>query len=332
MSINSILYLLSSAIVVSFSVAWIAALTQWLLLKALSAVDKGNLSRRSSKFWFTLGVWPLSLGFFLILFSVVFACLTSASYLYDHCLEHQGHPHLCFSHIAHNLPGGVIFWGILSLGLVMTFVSGAHVYRQKLLTRKLVADAMLSQSLSNDHGQISVLPSAWPAAFTAGWLAPRPYLTFAALDRLSQEEMSIVLSHELEHTRNRDPLRMLLLQVCEFWLPGARLIRRSWEMRRELECDNASIRSGFRPTQVAKAILKLREALTTFGTQDAIMSYSPRETRSLKYRVQSLLSGNTPETTGGHSILWVALTIFVALLFGHDPIHHILESFLGWLS
>ena len=111
MNINSILYLLSSAIVVSFSVAWIAALTQWLLLKALSALDKGNLSRRSSKFWFTLGVWPLSLGFFLILFSVVFACLTSASYLYDHCLEHQGHPHLCFSHIAHNLPGGVFFLG-----------------------------------------------------------------------------------------------------------------------------------------------------------------------------------------------------------------------------
>jgi len=214
----------------------------------------------------------------------------------------------------------------------MMFVSGAHVYRQKLFTRRLVADAILSQSLSNDHGQISVLPSAWPAAFTAGWLAPRPYLTFAALDRLSQEEMSIVLSHELEHARNRDPLRMLLLQVCEFWLPGARLIRRSWEMRRELECDSASIRSGFRPTLVAQTILRLQEALTTFSTQSAVVSYSARDTRSVKCRVQSLLSGNTPETTGGHPVLWVAMTIFVALLFGYDPIHHILESFLGWLS
>ena len=332
MSINSILYLLSSAIVVSFSVAWIAALTQWLLLKALSAVDKGNLSRRSSNFWFTLGVLPLSLGGFLILFSVVLASLTSANYLYDHCLEHQGHPHLCFSHIAHNPPGGVIFWGILSLALVITFVSGARLYRQKLFTRRLVADAMLSQSLSNDHGQISVLPSALPAAFTAGLFAPRPYLTFAAMGKLSQEEMSIVLSHELEHARNKDPLRMLLLQFCESWLPGARLIRRSWEMRREVECDSASIRSGFKPTQVAQTILKLQEALTTFGTRGTVVSYSPRDTRSLKYRVQSLLSAGTKETPSGHPVLWVAMTIFVTLLFGHDPIHHILESFLGWLS
>ncbi len=331
MSINSIFYLLSSAIVVSFSVAWIAALIQWLLLKTLSALDKGNLSQRSSNFWFTLGVLPSSLGSILILFSIVFAGLGSANYLYDHCLEHQGHPHLCLSHIAHNPPDGVIFWGILSLGLVMTFVSGALVYRQKLFTRGLVADAMLSQPLSNDHGQIAVLPSALPAAFTAGWFAPRPYLTFAAMGKLSQEEMSIVLSHELEHARNRDPLRLLVLRICESWLPGARWIRRSWEMRREIECDSASLRSGFKPTQVAQTILKLQEALTTFGTQGAVVSYSSRDTRSLKYRVQSLLSAATIEIPGGQPVLWVAMTVFVTLLFGYDPIHHILESFLGWL-
>ena len=332
MSLNSIFYLLSSAIVVSLCISWIAALIQCMLLKTLSTLKKGTLPQRTSNFWFTLGVLPLGLGFFLILFSVVFASLTSANYLYDHCLEHQGHPHLCFSHIAHNPPGGVIFWGILSLGLVITFVSGARFYRQILFTRRLAADAMLSQSLSHDHGQISVLPSALPAAFTAGLFAPRPYLTFAAMGKLSQEEVSIVLSHELEHARNKDPLRMLFLQFCESWLPGARLIRQNWEMRREVECDSASIRSGFKPTQIAQTILKLQEALTIFGTQDAVVSYSSRDTRSLKYRVQSLLSGRSQEATEGPSVLWVAMTIFVALLFGHDPIHHILESFLGWLS
>jgi Zn-dependent protease with chaperone function len=332
MSINSIFYLLSSAIVIGFCVFWIVALIQCLLLKTLSALNKDSLSRRSSNFWFTLGILPLSLGSLLILFSVVFAWLTSASYLYDHCLQHQGHPHLCFSHISHNPPEGLIFWGILSLGFATAFVTGARVYRLTLSTRRVVAGAIFSQSLSDDRGQISVLPSALPAAFTAGLFAPRPYLTFAALDRLSQEEMSIVLSHELEHARNRDPLRMLLLQVCEPWLPGARLIRRSWEMRREVECDRASIRSGFRPTQVAKTIVKLQEALTTFGTQGAVVSYSPRDTRSLKHRVQSLLSAATKETPSGHPVLWVAMTIFITLLFGFDPIHHILESFLGWLS
>ncbi len=332
MSINSVLYLLSAAIVISFSVCWIAALIQWLLLGILGVLDKGNLSERSSNFWFTLGVFPLSLGAFLILFSVAFAWLSSVNYLYDHCLEHQGHPHLCLSHISHNPPGGFIFWGILSFGLTVMCVSGARLYRQRLFTRKLVADAMVSQTLSNDQGQISVLPSALPAAFTAGLFTPRPYLTFAAMGNLSQEDISIVLSHELEHARNRDPLRMLVLQFCESWLPGARFIRRSWELRREVECDSASLRSGFRPAQVAKAILKLREALTTFGTEGAVVSYSSRDTRSLKYRVQSLLSGATKETPSGHPALWVAVTIFVALSFGHDPIHHMLESFLGWLS
>jgi Zn-dependent protease with chaperone function len=332
MSINSIFYLLSSAIVIGFCVFWIVALIQCLLLKTLSALNKDSLSRRSSNFWFALGILPLSLGSLLILFSVVFAWLTSASYLYDHCLQHQGHPHLCFSHISHNPPQGLIFWGILSLGFAAAFVTVARVYRLTLSTRRVVAGAIISQSLSDDRGQISVLPSALPAAFTAGLFAPRSYLTFAAMGELSQEEMSIVLSHELEHARNRDPLRMLVLRICESWLPGARLILRRWELRREIECDSASIRSGFRPTRVAKAILKLQEALTTFRTQGAVLSYSATENCSVKYRVQSLLSGGSKEKSRGHPGLWVTMTIFITLLFGHDPIHHILESFLGWFS
>jgi Zn-dependent protease with chaperone function len=333
MSINSILYLLSSAIVIGFCVSWMVALIQWLLLRTLSALNKESLSRRSSNFWFTLGVLPLSLGSFLILFSVVFAWLTSARYLYDHCLQHQGHPHLCFSHISHNPPGGLVFWGILSLGLVVAFVSGTRAYRLTLSAQRLVAGAIFSQSLTDDRGQISVLPSALPAAFTAGLFAPRSYLTFAAMGKLSHEEMSIVLSHELEHARNRDPLRMLVLRICESWLPGARLILRRWEMRREVECDSASIRSGFRPTRVAQTILKLQEALTSFSTQGAVLAYSAREICNVEYRVQSLLSGGSEKNSGGHPVLWVAMmTIFVMFLFGHDPIHHILESFLGWLS
>ena len=332
MSTSSVLYLLSSAIVISVSVCWIAALIQWLILGILGALNKGNLSERSSNFWFTLGVFPLSLGASLILFSIVFAWLSSTNYLYDHCLEHQGHPHLCLSHITHNPPGGVIFWGVVSFGLTILFVSGARLYRQKLFTRRLLADAMVSQTLSNEHGQISVLPSALPAAFTAGLFTPRPYLTLAALGKLSQEDISIVLSHELEHARNRDPLRLLLLQLCESWLPGAQWIRRSWEMRREVECDSASLRSGFRPTQVVEAILKLREALTTFGTEGAVVSFAARESGNVKYRVQSLLSGKTLEETKGQPALWVAMTIFVTLWLGHEPIHHMLEIFLRWLS
>ncbi len=332
MSINSILYLLSSAIVIGFCVAWVAALIQYLLLKTLSTLNKASLSRRSSNFWFTLGVLPLSLGSLLILFSVVFAWLTSARYLYDHCLQDQGHPHLCFSHISHNPPGGLIFWGILSLGLVTAFVSGARVYRLTLSTRRLVAGAIFSQSLTDDRGQVSVLPSALPAAFTAGLFAPRSYLTLAAMAKLSQEEMSIVLSHELEHARNKDPLRMLVLRICESWLPGARLILRRWEMRREVECDSASIRSGFRPTRVAKAILKLQEALATFRTQGAVLAYSATDICSVEYRVHSLLSGGSEDKSGGHPVLWVTVTILVTLLFGYDSIHHLLESFVGWLS
>jgi hypothetical protein len=328
---DSVFYLLSVALVLGFCFSWVVALVRYPFLRILWALDKKGFSDRSSNFWFTLGVLPLGLGFCLMLFSVVFAWLSSANYLLDHCLEHQGHPHLCLNHITHNPPGGVVFWGILASGLIAAAVLGARISQQKLFTRRLIADAMDS-GLEDDHSWVAVLPSALPAAFTAGFFRPRPYLTVGAMERLSQEEMSIVVSHELAHARNRDPLRGLLLQMCESWLPGARWIRRRWEIRREVECDGASIRSGFKPKQVAHTILKLQEALTPFGSQDPVLSYSGREPGSLKYRVESLLSDRSQEAGQGPSVLWVAAAIFTALGFGHYEIHHILESFLGWLT
>jgi Zn-dependent protease with chaperone function len=52
-----------------------------------------------------------------------------------------------------------------------------------------------------------------PQAFCAGLLAPRVYVSTAAVASLRPEELGAVLAHEGHHARLRDPLRVLVART-----------------------------------------------------------------------------------------------------------------------
>jgi Zn-dependent protease with chaperone function len=82
------------------------------------------------------------------------------------------------------------------------------------------------------------------AAFCAGLLRPRVFVTGAMVASLADQELDAVLVHEAEHARRRDPLRRLAGRAAAdvlFWLP----LVGWWTSRRledaELAADRAAI-------------------------------------------------------------------------------------------
>jgi len=119
--------------------------------------------------------------------------------------------------------------------------------------------------------RIRCLAGSGATAFCAGLLAPRVYITAAAVTTLGPGALDAVLVHEAAHARRRDPLRRLLARAAAdtmFWLP----LVRWWSGRQaegaELSADQAAV--GYAGRQaVASALLAAGEV----GAPAAVAGY-----------------------------------------------------------
>jgi Zn-dependent protease with chaperone function len=124
------------------------------------------------------------------------------------------------------------------------------------LPRLPPADALVAAAHRSGAGEVVCLDDPAAAAFCAGLLRPRVFVTAGMVASLAADELAAVLVHEAEHARRRDPLRRLAARAAAdvlFWLPLV-----GWWSRRRLEdaelaADRAAIgRVGRSP--VARAL------------------------------------------------------------------------------
>jgi Zn-dependent protease with chaperone function len=111
---------------------------------------------------------------------------------------------------------------------------------------------------------VTVLATARPAAFTAGWMRPRTFISDGAVSRLSGAELKAVLAHEDHHRRRRDPLRLAVRRVLAetlFFLPGLRQLRATHDQLAEIAADrHANRTAGGDPRPLAAALLAFDSA------------------------------------------------------------------------
>ncbi len=96
------------------------------------------------------------------------------------------------------------------------------------------------------------------AAFTAGLLKPRIYVSELLVEVLDDRELEALLLHELQHCRSRDPARALVVTTLVdlvWWLPLARALERRVMTKIEFAADDAGARVG--RGSLASAILKV---------------------------------------------------------------------------
>jgi Zn-dependent protease with chaperone function len=83
-----------------------------------------------------------------------------------------------------------------------------------------------------------------PHAFCLGFWRPRIWLTSDLINLLSDEELTVVLAHEVYHCRRRDPLRLLIsraLKSAFFFLPLVGDLANFVELQQEIAADQSVI-------------------------------------------------------------------------------------------
>jgi hypothetical protein len=98
-------------------------------------------------------------------------------------------------------------------------------------------------------------------ALATGFLRPKVHVAPSLLELLEPAELRAVVAHEAAHVRHRDPLRILVAQVCtDLQWPAARAKQRqrSWLQALELARDaEAAAQPGIDPVALASAIVKV---------------------------------------------------------------------------
>ena len=144
-----------------------------------------------------------------------------------------------------------------------------HVRAQRRIVRGL--------PVVGAHQDAIVIASATPLAFCAGWLRPRIFVSRAAVEQLSADELDAVLAHERHHRARRDPLRLAVGRVlCHalFFLPVLRPLHARESEVAELRADAAAV-AEVDAAPLARALLVLG------ATGDGVVGVSPERVDSL---------------------------------------------------
>lgn len=310
--------LLLYVLVLSAATAWIVGIAAWPLIRRCQVRHRMELP---GNLWFLLGMVPFLAGMTVAAAALISATLKGLSLIADHCRLHPGHPHLCWEHA--QMPSSWLFWILLTgIGLLLLASALRVGYPLYSLERELGKSA-------ESAGSFLLVESNIPAAFVAGILRPRIYLTTRAFRLLSLDERRIVLFHEQEHVRRRDPLKLALLRLAGFLFPGFHRIEKRWKEAAEIECDWACRECGEEPAEISSTIVKLARFAREASTAPTL-AYALGGEPVLRQRVERLLSGIRPRTLQ-QARLTLVLVILALVSAGLSTSHHLLETILGTL-
>jgi beta-lactamase regulating signal transducer with metallopeptidase domain len=142
----------------------------------------------------------------------------------------------------------------------------------------------------------------------------RPYVLFAAstVERLSSGERRAVLEHELAHLTHWDAVVVtaVIWLTNVFWFfPGGGWLARRIRTVLELNADDAAVRSGVDPRELASALISVAETLRGLPAANLAAGRTPS---SLALRASRLLAPAASRRRGVYFAQLVGLVIAVA--------------------
>lgn len=157
--------------------------------------------------------------------------------------------------------GGALVMALAALGTV-TFLLGARSLQRQLRAHGRFMAALTAAGTRTVWGsQVTLLEGDEPAAFCAGFMRPRIYLSHGAVARLPAGELAAVVAHERHHLERRDPLRLLTARVMRdalFFLPVLQRLERRYAALSEIAADEAAAHQRG-PQTLASALLAFGE-------------------------------------------------------------------------
>ena len=207
----------------------------------------------------------------------------------------------------------VIIVVLAALGAIVMAVALWAIASEILAARKL-ARRLDALRPSFRHG-IWVIDDEHPAAFCAGLLKPRVYLTSGAAAVLDRPGLDAVLHHERHHASRRDPLRLAAARVIArslFFLPALGDLREGQQLLAELGADERAVcGAGGDRSALAQAMLSFSDASGSRGSAGVDSA-----------RIDALLgdppSWRFPAVMFLAAVVLLAIIVTVAVLIGRE--------------
>lgn len=278
-------------------------------------------------------ILPVAIGAALSIGLMVYAALGPSLGVVDHCLEHEHHLHLC---LWHGGAWGARAWAVVSsagIGGVLAARLLRSLHRRWSIVGQLraVRSGSVEHRL-NDGTRCVRVPSRALFCFSAGWLAPKVYLSDAVLTSLDERQLRAVLAHERAHLAHGDLWRGSALAVLA--LLGAPVAAaaalRVWHEASERLSDRVAAEVVGSPAAVASSIL----AFARGGAATPGCAFVPHRDL-VSDRVEAVLarapvSERAPRALAIGAVAGFGLFAASATAVA-DSVHHAIETLIGRL-
>ncbi|MFD2372090.1 M56 family metallopeptidase [Brevibacillus sp. GCM10020057] len=150
--------------------------------------------------------------------------------------------------------------------------------------------ARVNRLYRSGKGDVYVVSSREPLAFTVGLRRRRIVLSTGLLELLDEKELAAVIHHESFHAAHADPLKVFLLSLLSavFWyLPVLKHIHAHYKVVREVLADRHAMEQTGGMADLGRALLKLlKQRQPAAVMQAAHVSFADT---AINYRIQRLL-------------------------------------------
>ena len=211
--------------------------------------------------------------------------------------------------------------------VVCVLVSATRIMRFKRLLRDMLpASARLRQLACEVAGKLAVrrVPEVRyadcvdvPLVWCTGW-RPTIVLPMGLSRQLDDQQVAMILAHELAHLRRRDYLVRgieLIVSVIYWWNPLVWVIRRQIHHAEDLCCD-AWVRYAFpgETKRYSEALLKAAESFSASKVGSRLLLASRfLHSLSLKARVEMILESRFAPSVSTRSLLVITLVALLVL-------------------
>ncbi|MBS4220953.1 M56 family metallopeptidase [Bacillus sp. FJAT-49711] len=159
--------------------------------------------------------------------------------------------------------------------------------------------------------EILVLSHPTPMAFTMGFVRPKIIITTGLINLLNNDELKAVISHEMYHKENRDPLKVFLLSLSSsimWYIPIQKWFHHKYRVIQEILADEFAIKQQDTYVNLGNALLKMLKV----GRQDKMpFSYVSFADTSVNYRIEYILNPlKEVQLQLPLKIAFISLTIF----------------------
>ncbi len=171
-----------------------------------------------------------------------------------------------------------------------------------------------------------VLESQTPAAFAAGLVHSKCYITTGLIEQVSETELDIIIAHERAHIRHRDVQKKLLFTLFAslYPKPVARRLNRLFSVAMEQLAD-AHVCQSHCAFDIAETLLKAARAQqVSTRTNSLLVNYVSAD--DVDIRVRALIAPQTFRSLPWAYCLLLMVLITLLSSVAVDALHHLMEA------